>query len=148
MDPNEAIENYKKALSMKESLWKDIERIRKKSSFDYFHKIALPIVIASITIAATAVYHFTRQIELVILAILTSLVISIGLFSFIKGKLGRESFALIACLLVIIWLGANILGIEIDAVASATSAGTIASLLSTILAFLTSLRTKKKLNQD
>jgi ABC-type multidrug transport system fused ATPase/permease subunit len=109
---DEAIENYKRALSMKMSLWRDIDLIKKKSSFEYLYKIALPMVIGAMT-AGITIYYFTRQIELVILAVFFSLVTSTGLFSLIKGKLGKESIFLSVCISIIIWLGASILEIDI-----------------------------------
>lgn len=127
LEKNEAIENYKKALFMKEYLWRDIDLIKKKSSYEYFYKIALPITICSVTIASIL---FTRQIDLMILAILVSSVISIMLFSFLKGKFGKEGIGLLTCFLVMIWLGASVAGIDIESIIFSTG---ISGFLSVII---------------
>ena len=138
MERNEAIENYRQALSMKKNLWRDIDLVKKKSSFEYFYRIALPIVIVSIT-AGIAIYQLTKQMELMVLTIFFSLVISIGLFSFIRGKLGKESVALFACVFVIILLVASTVGIDIDFVILLSGVSTFAGMLSAVIS-LKSLR--------
>jgi hypothetical protein len=68
-------------------------------------------VIAPMTVGIT-IYYFAKQMDLVILAVFSSLLLSIELLSFIREKAGKECSALVFCVFMPVRLGALLSIIE------------------------------------